>query len=175
MLELAGRSRTDRPDPHTKFKLFELDNRTGASDSIPEGKAPSRSRSRKAPRVNDDGDEHHGDSNTHNTVAQLPPLLSNEALALAVSQVQVPMDGWAPLHVYKLFVVLVEPPPGLDLNAIEGLPDYLTQLKVKIGVLIENGVRMVSSHCWCALLGMCSTPEVPRVWFSHQCSALQQE
>ena len=171
MLEFAGR-KTNRPDPPTKFKLFERENLTGPSHPIPEGTAPSRSR--KTPRVNDDGDEHHGNSSTLNTVAQLPPLLSNEALALAVSQVQVPiLDGWEPLHIFKLFVVLVEPPPGLDLNAIEGLPDYLTQLKVKIRNLIENGTRMIASRCWCALLGKCSTLDIPWVWFSHLYSALQ--
>jgi hypothetical protein len=36
------------------------------------------------------------------------------------------MDGWALLHIFKLFVVLVDPPPGLDLSAVEGLRDYLT-------------------------------------------------
>ena len=163
MLELSGRSWKNRLDPLTKFKLFEYENPTGPSDPIPEGTAPSRSC--KAPRVNDNdnGDEHHGNSSATNTMAQLPPLLANEALALAVSQVQVPMDGWAPLHILKLFVVLVEPPPGLDLNAIEGLPDYLTQLKVKMGNLIGNGTRMIASRCWWALQGMCFTPDIPRV------------
>jgi hypothetical protein len=171
MLEFAGR-KTKQPDPPTTFKVFERENLTGPSHPIPEGKAPSRPR--KTPRVNDDDDEHHGNSSTLNTVAQLPPLLSNEALALAVSQVQVPiLDGWEPLYIFKLFVVLVEPPPGLDLDAIEGLPDYLTQLKVKIGNLIENGTRMIATRCWCALLGKCSTLDIPRVWFSHLYSALQ--
>ena len=165
MVELVARSRTNRPASLSKFKLFERD-----SDSIPEGTAPSRSR--KAPRVNDDGSEHQGDSNT---VARLPLLLANEALALAVSRVQVPMDGWALLHIFKLFVVLVEPPPGLDLNAIKGLPDYLTQLKVKIGSLAANGARTVASHCWCALLGKSSIPDIPRDWYSHLYSTLQRE
>ena len=173
MLELAGRSRTHRLDPHTKFKLFENDNLTQTSGSVPKGTAPSRSR--KAPRFNDDGDEHGGNSSTPNTVAQLPPLLANEALALAVSQVEVPMDGWAPLHIFKLFVVLVEPPQDLDFNAIEGLPDYLTQLTVKIGNLIENGARLIASHCWCALLCRYITLDIPRVCFLHFYSALQQE
>ena len=178
MLELASRSRTHRLDPHTKFSLFESNNLTGPSGSVSKGTAPKStapSRSRKAPRFNDDGDEHGGNSSTSNTVAQLPPLLANEALALAVSEVQVPMDGWAPLHIFKLFVVLVEPPPGLDLNAIEGLPDYLAQLTVKIGNLIENGARLIASHCWCALLCRYFTPDISRVCFSHFYSALQQE
>jgi hypothetical protein len=165
MLELVGRSWNNRPDPLTKFKLFESKDLAGPSDLTPEVTAPSHVR--KVPHaninVNDNGDEHHGSPSTTNTMAQLPPLLANEALALAVSQVHVPMDGWAPLHILKLFVVLVEPPPGLDLNVIEGLPDYLTQLKVKIGNLIENGTRMVASHCWWALQGMCSPPDIPRV------------
>jgi hypothetical protein len=67
------------------------------------------------------------------------------------------MDGWAPLHIFKLFVVLVDPPPGLDLSAVEGLHDYLTLMEVKIGGLIKNGLHMIASRCWWALLGKCFT------------------
>ena len=44
------------------------------------------------------------------------------------SEVQIRIDVWAALHIFQLFVVLVEPPTDLGLNAIEGLQDYLTQL-----------------------------------------------
>lgn len=71
----------------------------------------------------------------------MPPLLANEALAQAVSEVKLSMAGWASAHIFKLFAVLVEPPPGLDLSAIEGLSDYLTQLLVKIGTLVDNGIH----------------------------------
>src|SRR5258706_9940723 len=90
MLELAGRSRTDRLDPLTKFKLFECDNTTGPLDSIPEGTAPSRSCN--TPRVN-----------SSKTVAQFPPLPANEALAEAVFLGQLPMNGWAPRTLFNRF------------------------------------------------------------------------
>jgi len=162
MLELVGRSRTDRLDPLTKFKLFERKNVIGPSDSIPEGTAPSRSR--RMPRVDDDSNEQIGTGSTLKTLSQLPPLLANETLAEAVSQVQVPMDDeWESPHLFKLVVVLVEPPPGLDLNAIEGLHEYLTLLNIKMGRLVDNGVRSLASHCWCTLLGKCSRPNISRV------------
>lgn len=82
----------------------------GPSDSIPQGlNNRATSRSRRTQHVNDDALDNHSDY-TANIADQLPPLLANEALAQAVSQVQIPMDGWTPLHIFKLFVLLVEPP-----------------------------------------------------------------
>ena len=152
MLRLVG---TEQPCPSTRFKLFERSNIAGPSKSIPQG-PEATSCSRKRHPINDDANEDHSDCNTPNTADWLPPLLANEALAQAVSWVQIRMDGWAPLHIFKLFVVLVEPPPGLDLSAIEGLDDYLAQLLTGIGNLVENGIREIASRCWCTLLGKCS-------------------
>ena len=118
------------------------------------------SRSRRITQHANDGALDDYDDSTSNDAIQLPPLPANEALAQAVSQVQIQMDGWAPLHIFKLFVVLVEPPPGLDLSAIEGLRDYLAELLVAMGNLINNGIREIASHCWRALLGRCSTPNI---------------
>ena len=164
MLKLTEDSGTEKPDRHTKFKLFEHSNTTGPSGLIPQNEGPRASCcSHKRYPVDDDMNEGHSDASTPNTVAWLPPLLANEALAQAVSHVRIQMGGWAPLHIFKLFVVLVEPPLGLDLNAIEGLHGYLTQLQVQIGRLVANGIREIASHCWCALLGKCSTPKTSRV------------
>ena len=120
------------------------------------------SRSRGTQHANDDALDDHDDG-TPNNADRLPPLPANEALARAVSQVQLQMDGWAPLHVFKLFVVLVEPPQGLDLSEIEGLSDYLAELLVMIGDLVENGIRMIATRCWWVLLGRCYTPNISRV------------
>ena len=151
MLGLVG---TEQPNPLTRFKLFECNDIAGPSKSIPQDpKATSCSRKRHP--VNDDANENDSDCSTPNTGDWLPPLLANEALAQGVSQVQIRMDSWAPLYIFKLFVVLVEPPPGLDLSSIEGLDGYLTELLAQIGSLVENGIREIASRCWCALLGKC--------------------
>lgn len=160
MLKYIRGSETEQPDPLTKFKLFRNEDVTGLSGSIPEGPKRNKraiSRSCGTRQINDDAVENSNDSSTPNTVDQLPLLLENEALAYAVSQVQIPMNGLSPPHIFRLFVVLVEPPPGIDLSAIEGLHCYLTQLLVTIGKLIENGIRTIVSHCWWALQGKCST------------------
>ena len=155
---MLERSETKWLDPLTRFKLFEGRNVAGPSDPIPQG--PKTSRSRKTPRDNDGANENYSDCSTSSTACRLPPLLANDALVQAVSQVQLSMDGGASPHIFKLFVVLVEPPPGLDLSALDGLHDYLTQLLVKIGSLVNNGIRMMASHCWWALLGKRSTPNI---------------
>jgi hypothetical protein len=160
MLNLADRTGTKRLNSLMKFKLFEHENVTGPSDPIPSDPKPNNqltSCSCKRSHVNDTSNEDDSNDSTINTVDRLPPLPVNGALAQAVSQVQTPMDGWAPLHIFKLFVVLVDPPPGLDLSAVEGLRDYLALMQVKIGGLIENGLRMIASRCWWALLGKCFT------------------
>jgi len=166
MLNLPEHTGTERLDPLTKFKLFECGSAIGPSESIPPApKAYNRgaSRSRKKPHVGDYDNESDSNGSIANTADQLPPLLVDNALARAVSQVKMPMDGWASLHIFKLFVVLVEPPPGLNLIAIKGLHDYLTQLLVKIGDLVENGRREIASRCWCTLLGRYSTPNFSRI------------
>jgi hypothetical protein len=160
MLDLADCTGTKRLDTLTKFKLFECKNAMGPSDSIPSDPKPNNqptSHSHKRPCINDTSNEDDSNDSTINTVERLPLLPVNGALAQVVLQVQILMDGWAPLHIFKLFVVLVDPSPGLDLSAVEGLHDYLTLMQVKIGGLIENGLHMITSCCWWALLGKCFT------------------
>src|SRR5258706_1814066 len=123
------------------------------------------SRSHRTQHANNNASGTRDDSTTKNA-DQFPPLLVNEVLAQAVLQVQIQMDGWkrcAPPHMFQLFAVLVEPPPGLDLNPIEDLRDYLAQLLVIIGSFTDNGVCDIATHCWWVLLGRCSTPNVSRV------------
>ena len=160
MLDLPGHSRSKQFDSLTKFKLFKSSNIAIPLDSIPQG-SKTTSRSRKRYRANDGVNENHSYYNTPNTVDRLPSLLVNKALAQAVSQVQMQMGEWEPLHILKLFVVLVQPPLGLDLSAISGLGDYLTQLMVQIGNLTENGMQDIVRRCWCALQGKCSTLNIP--------------
>jgi hypothetical protein len=160
MLDLEERGGTERLHPLTKFKLFESKNVTGPSNSIPQGPKRPTSRSRQTRPVKNHDSEDHSDCSVSNTAGRLPPLLANEALSEAAAQVEIGVDGWAEPHIFRLFVVLVDPPSGLDLNAIEGLPIYLTQLSEKIGNLLENGIREIATHCWCALLGQCSTSNI---------------
>ena len=160
MLSPPERTGTEGPNHLTKFKLFEPTDVIGPSNSIPKPYNQAPSRSRKALRVNDNANENDDDNSTSKTVQGLPPLLTNAALAWVVSQVQLPMIGWESLHIFKLFVVLVDTPPGLDLGAIEGLPDYLTQLLVRIRRLVKNGTRETLCHCWWALLSKFSTPNL---------------
>src|SRR5258706_6433564 len=106
------------------------------------------------------------DDSTTKNADQFPPLLVNEVLAQAVLQVQIQMDGWkrcAPPHMFQLFAVLVEPPPGLDLNAIEDLHDYLTQLLVIIGAFTDKGEGDIATHCCGVRLARVPTPNVSGV------------
>ena len=163
MLGLNGTKCRDTP---SKFKLFEPTNVTGPSDSIPEGaNAPNQAKphSRKRVRVNDNADEGGSERCAPDTKVCLPPLLENDALAQAVSAVTVSMAGWTDAHIFKLFVVLVNPPPGLDLNAIEGLGEYLTQLQTQLSGLVENGAREIATRCIRVLVGTFSTPDISRV------------
>lgn len=154
MLKLPERTGAERLDRLTKFKLFENGNVMEPSSSIPKANNQATSRSRKTLRKNDHAND--TDCSTGNHITQLSPLLANDALARAVSQVQLPMDGWEPLHIFKLFVVLVDPPPDLDLSAIEGLHGYLAELRAEILALVQNGIRETARHCWWALLSKLS-------------------
>ena len=152
MLKLPERTRTEHLNPLTEFNLFECKNVIGPSDAIPKAHNQVTSHLRKTLCVDDNANGNDSDFSTAHTVNQLPTLPANDALARAVSQVQLSMDGWVSPHIYKLFVVLVYPPPDLDLSAIEGLHSYLTKLLVEIGSLINNGIREIACHCWWALM-----------------------
>ena len=152
MLELSEHAGIEQLKPPTSFKLFESVNVIGSSDSISKAYKRATSRSRKIPRMPNNGNN--AEFSITNIVNQLTPLLANDALQQAVSQVQLPVDGW----VFKLFIVLVQPPPDLNLGEINGLFDYLTGLQVEIGKLADNGTRTIVRHCWWALQSKHSTP-----------------
>ena len=50
---------------------------------------------------------------------------------------------------------------------MEGLCDYLAQLLVVIGSLVENGIRAIASRCWWLIPGKRSTTSISRVSFSY--------
>jgi hypothetical protein len=154
MLKLPEFTRVDPLKPRTAFKLFDYKNDVGPS--VPKARNRGTSCSRKTPCADNSANENEGDSGPNNTVEALSPLPINDALSDAISQVELPMDGLIPPHIFKLFTVLVNPPKDLDLNAIDGLHGYLTKLLLEVGSLLENGVREVTSHCWWVLLSKCS-------------------
>ena len=163
---MLGFSGAKGPDTPSIYKLFERKDVTGPSDSIPQGQEmpnQEKRRSRKRVRVDDNADEGRNESCAPDTKACLPPLLANDALAQAVSEVTLSIGGWADAHIFKLFAVLVKPPPSLNLNAIEGLGEYLTQLQARLTSLVGNGVRKIATHCFWVLMGKFSTPDISRV------------
>jgi hypothetical protein len=117
--------------------------------------------------VNNNADENDSDSSTANTAKQVSLLLANDLLEQPVSQVQLPADRWELSYIFKLFVVLVHPPPDTDLDAIEDLPCYLTQLLVEIRSLANNGTDKIICHCWCALQCKHFTPNLLQLLFLH--------
>lgn len=174
MLELPQLTRPERLDPHTNYTLFEHDNAPEPSDSIrPKARKPTTSRSRKALRTNDSGNPNKSGQITVKTWDQLSRLPMDSPLTVPVSQVGLPMHGWGPTHLFQLFVVLLEPPPNLVPGEIPGLSDYLTKLAMEITTLIKNGVRMVVSHCWWALLSRCLHITSHRLIFTFY-SAMQR-
>lgn len=162
---MLGLSGSEGRDPPTTFKLFESQNVAGASTAIPRPRSHKLEavRSRKRPRTNDSADDNGSDHFTPSTDDCLPPLPSNEALARAVSEVTLSMAGWADAHIFKLLVILMEPPPSLDLSVIESLGEYLAQLRARLVNRPENGTRMFATRCCWVLLGKCSAPDVSRV------------
>lgn len=158
MLSPPDSTETGRLDHLTKFKLF--------AHEGPTPKPPTQtqtSRSHKRLRTNHNANGNGTEPSNTRTIDNLPPLLASDALAEAVSQVDLPMDGMASPHIFKLLVVLVDPPPKLNLEAIDGLQAYLTNLLIETGRLEKNGVREFANHCWWALLSKYSTPNLSQI------------
>lgn len=174
MLELPQLTRPERLDPHMNYTLFEHDNAPGPSDSIrPKARKPTTSRSRKALHTNDSGNPNRSNQITVKTLDQLSRLPVDSPLTAPVSQVGLPMPGWEPLHIFQLFVVLLEPPSNLVPDEIPGLRDYLTKLTVEMTTLSKNGPRTIASHCWWALLSRCLHVTSHRLIFTFY-SAMQR-
>ena len=170
MLNPPDSTETGRLDPLTRFKLFEHEGPTPKPQT-----QTQTSRSRKRLRANDDAKGKGTKSSTARTIDNLPLLLASDALAKAVSEVKLPMDGWASPHIFKLLIVLVDPPPKLNLKAIDGLQTFLTNLLVEIGKLGKNGVREFANHCWWALLSKYSTPNLSQIIILHLYSAMRRD
>jgi len=104
----------------------------------------------------DDDDD---DGNGSRVPSTPPPLPADAALVKAVAETPMAaaIEGWGSEEghpeVFKLFSVLVQPPPGLDLDKIEALPSYLTQLSDWLMKRPGNGVRHVAAHCWWIVFG----------------------
>jgi hypothetical protein len=173
MLELPELARIERPSTHTTFTLFDHGHVTGSDSIRPKPRNPATSRTRKAVRANESANENGSDNNTSNTVNGLSPLPADSLLARVISQVDLPIGGWEPLHIFKLFVVLLDPPSNQDLDAIPGLYGYLTKLVKEMGSLIENGIRSIVCRCWWALQCKSYTHSLPSVRFLHFYSAMQ--
>jgi hypothetical protein len=160
MLNLSECTSTEWLNHPTKFKLFECDDFIRSSDLIRKAHHQATSCSSKKLPVNNNADENDGDSSTADTAKRLSLLLAYHALEQAVSQVELQMDGWELSYIFKLFIVLVHPLPDTDLDAIKGLPCYLTQSLVEIRSLANNGTREIVCHCWCALQSKHLTPSL---------------
>jgi len=87
-----------------------------------------------------------------------PPLLSSDTLAQAVSHIVISMDGWeneAPVDIFNLFTVLVEPPASLNLDTIPGLPEYLDNLCNQVLKIDNNCIHgSISNHSFQVLYGI---------------------
>jgi hypothetical protein len=160
MLNLSECTSTEQLNHPMKFKLFECNDFIGSSDLIWKAHHWATSCSSKKLPVNNNADENDSDSSTTDTAKQLSPLLANHAMEQVDSQVELQMDRWELSYIFKLFVVLVCPLPDTDLDAIEGLPCYLTQLLVEIRSLANNGTCKIVCHCWSALQSKHFTPSL---------------
>jgi hypothetical protein len=164
MLNLEGLIGSAQPGTFTNHELF----KSKASSTGPKTRSPITSGSCKEVRENGvgnskgdgEGEDDEDDEDGRHGPSTLPPLLANAALVKAVSETQVAaaIEDWKMKEelseVFKLFSVLVEPPPDLSLDAIEGLPNYLTKLHDRLVRLPGNGVRNIASHCWWILIGV---------------------
>jgi hypothetical protein len=107
----------------------------------------------------EDISEDEDDNGNNNILSTLPSLPPNADFVKAVSETKMAsqIKGWGmPDNIsklYKLFLVLVEPPQGLILDKIEGLPEYLSKLLNSLLKLPENGIRSIASHCWRLISG----------------------
>ena len=158
-LRLAG---PEQPGTFTKHRLFS----SKSSRRVPTMRLPMTSGSCKVVHKNSgvnstgEGEDDSDDEDDSNGVSDaLPRLLANADLVKAVSETQMAatIQKYAleeqVSEVLRIFSVLVEPPRNLDLDAIEGLPEYLSKLRDWVLRLPVNGVRRVANHCWWIIMG----------------------
>jgi hypothetical protein len=174
MLDLEGNTGPKRSGPFTENKLFAPQkvpctaNSPSADPNAHEhGSGSDAARKSPADGNDDDDDDQKHDSNSNVNLSTLPPMLPDGTLAQEISSLQIAtVDKWRTdpkaIVVFKLFALLVNPPPHLHLDSIPGLPIYLTTLCNAIGKLPVNGVRFFATRCWSVLHGECSTSAYAR-------------
>ena len=171
MLPLEGSTGPQQLGTFTNHKLF-------ASKVLHRGAMPCSSMAsgiihktggvhrKREGKEREDGSEDEDNGNGSNIFSTLPPLLTNAALVKAVSETKMAtaIEEWGMpdeiSEVYKLLSILMEPPPDLDLDALEGLPNYLSKLLDSLLKLPENGVRRITSRCWWLISG-------GFIWYIH--------
>jgi hypothetical protein len=162
MLNLEGFTGPAEPGPFTDHRLFASKQSHRATKSrFPMTSSSIRKRDNgKGEGEDDSDDDDEDDGNGSRVPSPPPPLPADAALVKAVAETPMAaaIEGWGPEErhpeVFKFFSVLVEPPPGLDLDKIEALPPYLMQLSDWLLKLPGNGVRHAAAHCWWIVFGM---------------------
>jgi len=130
---------------------------SGPSNECIAPQNPARSADPAAPYTLNRSLINFGTAENDSAQVSWPPLPSSDTLAQAVSQVVMSMDGWekeAPVDLFRLFIVLVKPPAGLDLDTVPELPDYLDSLWNAVLKVDKNRFRGIASHCFRALHGI---------------------
>ena len=178
MLELEGRIGPARPGPFTNHNFFGWKGQKRSARSTT-SRAPVGSMRRKPgaslrtrPHMDDDGNEDNDNNDNDHEVngdsdvgAVIEPP-ANEVLLGAMSRTRVTseLDEWGVIpgyhHIFRLLEVLLNPPPDVDLEAIDGLSGYLSNLCTQLVRSPDNGVRNIVSHCWWVVHGIhcISTP-----------------
>ena len=171
MLDLEGNTGPEQLGTFTENRLF-APTKVPCTANLPSTdlKAHAHRSGSDAPRKspidsddndNDDNNQKH-DVNSKINLSTVLLMLPNGTLVEEISSLWIAMvDKWSidpkAVVIFKLFMLLVNPPKWLNLNSIPGLHNYLTMLCDAIGKLPINGVHFFAMHCWSVLHGECST------------------
>jgi hypothetical protein len=170
MLDLEGRTGPARPGPFASHNFFgwkgqkRVAHRTTSQAPVGSMRREPGAYRRTDNNNNDNGNDDNGNDDGND--GALPAAPANEALLGAMSRTWVTseLDAWGVKpkyhHILKLFEVLLNPPSDVDLEAIDGLSEYLRNLCTQLVKSTDNGVRTVVSHCWWVIHGIhcISTP-----------------
>jgi len=110
--------------------------------------------------ANSDNSDNNHEANRDSDVGALLAPPANEVLLGAMSWTWVTseLDEWGVHpnyhHIFRLFEVLLNPPPDIDLEAIDGLSRYLSNLCTQLVKSPDNGVHTLVSHCWWVVHGI---------------------